>query len=74
MSVTFISACYGQAGDERGRGSLSWIKVDPEMNEKFMEGGLMKGCQTCEKVRENHWHTWDQGKVYKIVDDVDDEF
>ena len=35
---------------ERVRGSLSWIKVDPEMNEKFMEGGLMKGCQTCEKV------------------------
>ena len=54
MSVTFIlysSACYGQGGDERVRGSLSWIKVDPEMNEKIMEG-LMKGCQTCEKVTE----------------------
>ena len=32
---------------------LSWSKVDPEENEESKEGGLMKGCQTSERVTVN---------------------
>ena len=51
LSRVFAAAATGVSLEKDG--GVSWSKVDPEENEESNESGLMKGCQTSERVTVN---------------------